>query len=86
MAADQGNATAQYNLGRMYGRGEGVPKNIVRAYMWFNLAAVRFAADGADDRAKAERNRDIAAAKMTPAEILEAQRLSREWVPSTDAK
>jgi hypothetical protein len=36
LAADQ---VAQYNLGVMYGTGEGVPQDYVQAHMWFNLAA-----------------------------------------------
>ena len=40
-AADQGNATAQYNLGVMYDKGEGVPKNDVEAYKWWLLAAAK---------------------------------------------
>jgi hypothetical protein len=42
--------------------------------MWFNLAAA-----GGDESGM--KNRDLAATHMTPAEIAEAQRLSREWKP-----
>ncbi|HEU0083942.1 MAG TPA: hypothetical protein VFQ87_13840 [Bradyrhizobium sp.] len=37
--AEQGNAKAQKLLGVMFRKGEGVPKNAVRARMWFSLAA-----------------------------------------------
>ena len=37
-AAEQGNALAQFNLGGMYFRGEGVPKNDIESYAWFLLA------------------------------------------------
>ena len=37
--AEQGNAKAQTVLGVMFRKGEGVPKNPVRARMWFSLAA-----------------------------------------------
>jgi TPR repeat protein len=37
--AEQGNARAQTVLGVMFRKGEGVPKNAVRARMWFGLAA-----------------------------------------------
>ena len=37
--AEQGNAKAQKVLGVMFRKGEGVPKNAVRARMWFSLAA-----------------------------------------------
>ena len=42
--------------------------------MWFNLSAAQGDAD-------ATKNRDIVAAKMTPAQIAEAQKLAREWKP-----
>ena len=37
-AADQGDAGAQYNLAFMYATGRGVRKDLVQAYMWFDLA------------------------------------------------
>ena len=80
-AADQGYAPAQSNLGFMYVRGEGVPQDYVQAHMWLNLAASRFAASEKENRDLAIKNRDIVAAKMTPAQIAEAQKLAREWTP-----
>jgi hypothetical protein len=69
-AADQGYAAAQYNLGLMYAKAVGgVPQNYVSAHMWFNLAA----AAGYKD---ATSGRDFVAAKMTQAQIAEAQRLA----------
>ena len=38
-AAEQGDATAQFNLGYMYSTGEGVPENDVEAVRWFQMAA-----------------------------------------------
>jgi uncharacterized protein len=78
LAADQGNATAQGQLGSMYYNGHGVPQNYVRAYMWFDLAS----AQGDQD---ARYNREQVARLMTPAQIAEAQRLTREYAPSTGA-
>ena len=75
-AADQGDTSAQLNLGFMYENGWGVTQNHVIAHMWFSLAAVRGDRDAA-------RNQDIAAAKLTPAQIAEAQRLFREWDPNS---
>ena len=37
--AEQGNATAQFNLGVMYDNGEGVPKDDAEAVRWYRLAA-----------------------------------------------
>ena len=39
IAAEQGNALAQYNLGWMYRRGQGVPQNDKTAVKWYTLAA-----------------------------------------------
>ena len=72
-AAEQGYAGAQYNLGTMYGNGEGVPKDSVLAYMWLNLAA----AQGLKD---AQKGRGLVAEEMTPDQIAEAQRMAREWM------
>ena len=58
----------------MYANGHGVPQNFLLAHMWFNLASAGGAADGG-------KNRDLIAAKMTPAQIAEAQRLAAEWKP-----
>ena len=38
-AAEQGDATAQLNLGYMYDIGEGVPENDVEAVRWYRMAA-----------------------------------------------
>ena len=74
-AALQDNADAQSNLGAMYSRGEGgVIRDMVTAYMWRNLAAAK-----GDEIAKTAR--DALEKSMTPAQIAEAQKLSREWKP-----
>lgn len=65
----------------MYYYGPGVPQDYVEAHKWYNLAAARFSAAEAEQRESAVKNRDIIAAKMTPAQIAEAQRLAREWKP-----
>jgi hypothetical protein len=68
-AAEQGNDRAQYNLGLMYDNGDGVPQDYVQAHMWYDIAGVAVAA----------KYRDFVAREMTPAQIVEAQRLAREW-------
>ena len=82
-AAKQGNASAQNNLGLMYEGGNGVAQNFVQAHKWFNLAASRYPAAERDRRARSVRNRDRMAARLTPAELAKAQRLAREWRPSS---
>ena len=39
LAAEQGHAQAQYNLGLMYANGEGVPEDDKEAVKWYRLAA-----------------------------------------------
>ena len=39
LAALQGYAPAQYNLGLMYDKGQGVPQDYAEAVKWFRLAA-----------------------------------------------
>jgi TPR repeat protein len=80
MAADQRNAEAQGNLGGIYEDGRGVPQDYVRAHMWFDLAAS--GASDASVRDHAVRDREHVAAKMTPDQIAEAQRMASEWKPT----
>ena len=79
-AADQGADHAQVYLGGMYHDGQGVPQDYVRAHMWFNLVASGASdAFDASTRDQAVRGRNEVAAKMTPAQIAEAQRLASGW-------
>jgi TPR repeat protein len=77
--ADRGICIAQSNLGTMYKFGWGVPQNFIIAHMWFNLSA----AQGCilSEFSASERN-DLAA-KMTRAQVAEAQKLAREWKRTT---
>ena len=80
--AEQGIARAQGLLGLMYEYGRGVPQDFVRAHMWFNLAASRLPPGGVRD--SAVKDRDRIAARMTPEQIAEAQRLARDWQPRAE--
>ena len=71
LAADQGDASAQNNLGLMYDVGEGVPEDYVTTYAWWNIAAVSGDEDAIANRSRVEQ-------QMTPSQIAEAQQLSRE--------
>ena len=81
LAAEQGNATAQSNLGSMYYSGEGVPQDYVQAYMWVAVAASRFPPSSKQDRDEAVQHRDIVASHMTRRQLAEAQRLAQDWRP-----
>jgi TPR repeat protein len=76
-AADQGNAAAQFNLGQMYNRGQGVTANPVTAYMLFELAA----ANGIKAAVEA---RDNLTKSLSPAQILDAQKLAHDWKPKSE--
>jgi len=47
--AKQGNASAQYNLGVIYGNGQGVPQDYKTAVKWYRLAAEQGDADAQYD-------------------------------------
>lgn len=72
-AAGRGIAHAQFRLGNVYATGDGVMQDYVRAYAWWSLAA----AQGYGD---AEALRDGIGGAMTPEQIVEAERLSRDLV------
>ena len=83
LAADQGNVWAQIDLGSLYEEGEAVKRDYVRAHMWYNLAS----AQGGDQTIHESvieaviARRDALAKKMALAQIVEAQKLAREWKP-----
>jgi uncharacterized protein len=81
-AADQGLADAHYNLGTMYRDGLGVHQDYVQAHKWYSLAAASVPASETENRTRAVKNRDRIAAKMTTAQIAEAEKLAREWKPT----
>jgi uncharacterized protein len=82
--ADYGYGPSELDLGGMYLRGYGVTQDYVRAHMLFNLASAH--AVDAFTRDIAGRYRNEVEAKMTPAQIAEAQRMAREWVPKKPEK
>jgi TPR repeat protein len=64
-----GAGQGRNNLGLLYLNGDGVPKDFVQAYMWFRLTPQ-------------ETNISYAKAWMTPAQILQAERMVTEWISS----
>ncbi len=69
LAAEQGLANAQVMLGVMYSNGTGVLNNDALAFMWCNIAA-------ASGNTAALPIKAIAAAKLTPEQRAEAQRMA----------
>ena len=85
LAADKGNPLAQYSLGNMQLKGEAVPQDYLEAYKWFSLAASRFAAGQTELRDAAAKNRDGAAARLTPTQLAEARQRADNWMPNLAA-
>jgi len=77
-AAEQGHPTAQYLLGLMYDKGHGVERSDTLAYKWLNLAAAHAPPHAKEYYA---RIRDAVAAKLTAAQVAEAQWLASNFVP-----
>ena len=80
-AAEQGHAHAQLNLGALCANGQGVARDYVEAYKWFKLAAARLPASQPEFRDIAALDRELAARKMTPAQVTEAEKLAKAWQP-----
>jgi hypothetical protein len=77
--AERGDFDSQQEMGGYYELGRGVPQDYVEAHMWYNLAAAH--TDVYQKIIFAAKLRDTLAAKMTPAQIAEAQKRAREWRP-----
>ena len=71
-AAEQGEASSQSHLGFIFYEGAGTPKDIIMAYVWFNVAA-------AQGEEIAKETRGLIEEEMTPNQIAEAQKLSKEY-------
>lgn len=82
-AAEQGHAIALFAMGICYRGCLGVTNDPVQTHMRLELAHARLAPGNMRDAAG--RIRDKVAAKMTPAQIAEAQRLAQEWRPVTQS-
>jgi len=76
-APEQGDASAQSNLGLMYSVGQGVPQDDIEGMKWYILAAMS-SSPGAD-RDLATKSHDNFAKNLKPDQIAKAQRLAREW-------
>jgi TPR repeat protein len=76
-AAAQNHPSAQYNAALMYKSGMSVPVDYVKAYTWANVAAVQGHLDAITFR-------DNLLNAMTPQQVAEGQRASREWKSSDE--
>ena len=81
-SAEQGDASAMMGLATLCEAGRGVPKDPVQAAKWYALASVD---DGEYDEALfagARKARTALAAKMTPAQVAQADQLARDFTPT----
>lgn len=67
LAARQGHAEAQFNLGALYNYGAGVTRDLVEAYAWYALAADAGNGDAPAGRALVEK-------RLSPEQIAQAKR------------
>ena len=72
--AEQGHAGAQSYLGVFYANGQGLPKDVMRAYMWLTVA---IPGSRGDDVKTAIRNQRRVASDMTAEQIAQAQDMAR---------
>ena len=80
-AADGDDLRAQYALGQSYFSGTGVMRDYVTAYVWFMVAAGQTPL--VDNRKALLELRNIAGARITPEQVLEAERRAAAWKPGT---
>ncbi len=69
--AEQGDAEAQLQLGAVYAKGYGVPKDLVQAHMWLNLS-------GANGLEGAKLPLEIVGKLMNAEQKAEAMKLARD--------
>ena len=72
LAAEQGDAYAQNRLGDMFYDGQGVRKDFIQGYMWATLAVKQ-------GHEPAKELLETLQKEMSPNQIVEGQRLAREW-------
>ncbi len=83
-AAEQGDASAELGLATLCEAGRGVPKDVMQAHKWYALASVD---DGEYDEelfARAKKAKAALAAKMTPAQIEQADKLAQDFTPAAN--
>jgi len=81
LAANQGYARAQNDIGFMLGFEGPPPHDDVEAYKWLTLAIERYTARNQDRLDQAKKDKATLAARMTPAQLAEADRRVKAWKP-----
>ena len=76
LAAEQGNAGAQFKLGTMYSLGLGILQNRVAAHVWFNIAASyghEDAVTARDEEEKKMKSSDVNYARLAAQRCISAK-------------
>jgi len=73
LAAQSNHASAQYRLGLIYKTGLGTDADLEKSYMWLNLSAAAGISLAASERNDVMRS-------LSPKQLIQAQRASREWI------
>lgn len=79
-AAEGDDVRAQFHLGELYLSGTGVARNEASAYFWFSVAASQTPLE--DNRKQLIELRNVAAARMTAAEVKDASSRVAAWKPA----
>jgi len=92
IAAEQGNANAQRELGFAYSTGRGVERDLIESYKWYELAIRRFKPPPKNEAentiavrinlARSSQGNLIIDKGMTPEQVATAKRLVEEWEAS----
>ena len=77
-SAERGEQLSWPIAGGLYERGDGVPKDLVKAYVYYNLSSAYFASNFASNLKQREA-RDRVEKLLTPDQITEGQGLARKW-------
>ncbi len=77
-SAEQGDPRAQFYLGVLYLKGEGVSKDDVIAYKWTNIASAL--APHGKIRVLSAKARNFLERRMTGGQISRSQGLARDWM------
>lgn len=77
LSAAQGYSPSQFLVGMMYMTGDGVDLNLQRAHMWLNVAA-----SSAAPALKVPEVRDNLAKRLTPEQLVEAQKMAQTCLQS----
>ena len=64
----------------MHANGRGLPQDFMIAHQWLDLAVQAGSALAPKDLGDATDNRGQSAARLTPEQLSEAQRLAHEWL------